>query len=114
MKLIKNLIALACISYFTTHAMQEPKDPKGLLDTHIAKSPLLTADEVAIIHTRCISNVWWNRSLINPNFKEMAHGNTELENELRGLYQCSGYMSAMLAFKGLCQKWGLDTSKVQE
>jgi hypothetical protein len=75
-------------------------------------NPLLTADEVARIQTICISNVWWNRSLISPNFEEMAHGNNELANEIRDLYRCSGYISAMLTFKGLCQKWGFDTSKV--
>ncbi len=112
MKLFKSIIALACFSAFTIQAMQESKEPKELLAAHAAKAPLLTADEVARIQTICISNVWWKRSLISPNFKEMAHGNTELENELRGLYQCPGYISAKLTFRGLCQKWGLDTSKL--
>lgn len=112
MKFLKSTIALACLNAFSVHAMQESKDPKELLAAHAAKSPLLTADEVARIQTICISNVWWNRSLIGPNFKEMAHGNAELENELRDLYQSPGCISAMLTFKDLCKKWGFDTSKL--
>lgn len=121
MNYIKKIIALACFSALSMQAMHGTKELLVPSDKSIVSStekpslnPGLTADEVAEIHIRCISNVWWNRSLISPNFEKMAHGNTELANELRGLYECPGYITAMLTFNGLCQKWGFDTSKVNK
>ena len=43
----------------------------------------------------------------------MAHGNDKLETDLRAIYSCKGYSSAMLALHGLCAKWGFDTSKLE-
>jgi|GEM_PF-6940540 len=113
MKFFKNIIALACFgSAFTLHAMQESKDAKELLATHTTKSPLLTADEVANIQDHMYSRHKWQMNLLGPDFAEMAHGNDDLEIDLKAIYQCHGYSSAMLALHGLCKKWGFDTSKL--
>ncbi len=117
MTFFKNIIGLACLSTFALHAMQEtkaPKDAQELAATHSAKAPVLTADEVARIQDHMYSGHKWQMNLVKgPDFfKEMAHGNVDLETDLRAIYGCRGYSSAMLALHGLCQKWGFDTSKL--
>ena len=114
MNFLKNIIALACISAFNTQAMQGSKEPKELLAAHAAKSSLLTADEVARIQNHMYSRHKWQMNLLGPDFEEMAHGNGDLEKDLRAIYQSRGYSSAMLALHGLCKKWGLDTSKLTD
>lgn len=112
MKFVKNIIALACLSAFTTHAMQESKE---LLAAHTAKSPLLSVDEVARISDHMYSRHKWQMNLLKgPDFfTEMAHGNDELEEDLKAIYQIRGYSSSMLALHDLCLKWGFNASKVR-
>lgn len=73
-------------------------------------NPGLTADEVARIQGHMYSKYVWQMGIMGLNFEEMAHGNTELTDDLKILYQSRNYRGAMLTFHGLCQKWGFDTS----
>jgi hypothetical protein len=78
-------------------------------------NPLLTADEVARIQDHMYNTHRYQMNLLKgPDFfAEMAHGNDKLETDLRAIYSCKGYSSAMLALHGLCAKWGFDTSKLE-
>lgn len=120
MKFGKHIIALTCFSVFATQAMQEskepkvPSEPKEILAAHTAKSSLLSADEVARIQDHMYNTHRYQMNLLKgPDFfAEMAHGNEDLEKDIRSIYQCRGYSSAMLALHGLCKKWEFDTSKL--
>ena len=77
------------------------------------KSPHLTADEIARIQDHMCCKYKWEMSIANLNVTPMAHGNDELAEDLYALYHSRGYKSAMLTLRGVCQKWGFDTSKLE-
>lgn len=92
--------------------MQDTNTAKEALQIKTLNSSLLTAQEVAAIQNRMCCKHKWHMNPIGIDFTEMAHGNEELETDLVAIHQCRNYSSAMLALRGMCQKWGFDTSKL--